>query len=559
MRVPLTFRPVHERVLRHALTRPDDVAIALGGHGVGYAELARQAAAVAAALTASGAAGRPVAVRMDPGPRQAAAVLGALSAGAHLLCLDPGAAGQRGAAVLEDLRPAWLLLDGVSGGAAEGDAARGGAAGGDAAERDDLADWYRRTLPGTVLDVAGLLGPAEAPTPTPADSSDSSVSPAASGVDPDDLMYVAYTSGSTGRPKGIPQTHRGFAQFVTWFAREFRIGPGARVAQWAAPGYDASLVEMFAPLVAGATLCPVPPKIRAHPERLADWLTAERVTHLQTVPSFARRLLEAIAAAGPEGRPPALGHLLLAGEPLTAELVGGLRAALPTTRLVNLYGPTESILATWHEVTETGEGRVPIGRPIPGRVVLVLDELDRHCPPGVTGELVIRSPYLTPGYAGAAAGERSAFRPPRGSARRGRYYRTGDRGRWTADGVLEFEGRRDFQVKFNGIRLELGDVEAALNAHESVAECAVVAVPGAHRQVASLAAYVVPRAPTAEATPAAWRAALRRWFGRAMPPVSFTVVGHLPRTAGGKVDRDRLRREREDRQAAQARPKGLIA
>ncbi|WP_169944051.1 amino acid adenylation domain-containing protein [Microbispora sp. H11081] len=551
MRVPLIFRPVHERVLGHALTRPDDIAIAVGDHGLSYAELARDAAAVAAALTAGGAAGRPVAVRMDPGPRQAAAVLGALSAGAHLLCLDPGAAGQRGAAVLDDLRPEWLLLDGAQGVHGEPTAS------GEAGTGDDLADWYRRASRGTVLDVASLLRQAE--TAAPVSTAPVSTGPGAHGASPDNLMYVAYTSGSTGRPKGIPQTHRGFAQFVTWFAREFRIGPGARVAQWAAPGYDASLVEMFAPLVAGATLCPVPPKLRANPERLAAWLVAEGVTHLQTVPSFARRLLEAITALGPDGRPPALGHLLLAGEPLTAELANGLRAALPGIRLINLYGPTESILATWHEVSRTVEGRVPIGRPIPGRVVLVLDELDRHCPPGVTGELVIRSPYLTPGYAGAAAGERSAFRPPRGPARRGRYYRTGDRGRWTADGVLEFEGRRDFQVKFNGIRLELGDVEAALNAHESVAECAVVAVPGAHRQVASLAAYVVPRATAAEATPAAWRAALRRWFGRAMPPVSFTVVGHLPRTAGGKVDRDRLRRERENRQAAEARPKGLIA
>ncbi|MCT9933174.1 AMP-binding protein [Planotetraspora sp. A-T 1434] len=523
-------RPVHELVRRRAGTCPDAVAVSQGGENVSYLELMRQGATVAAALKAAGdVEGRPVAVRLDPGPRQAAAVLGVLAAGAYLLCLDTGGAGGRGRAVLEDLRPAILVIDG--GGAQPG----GG--------EDDLVTWYRDTLNGSVLHMEDLLPSGEATHGSVAESWPPPA-PTAGGLD--DLMYVAYTSGSTGRPKGISQTHRTFAQFMSWFAEEFRIGPGCRVAQWAAPGYDASLVEMFAPLMSGATLCPVPSRIRANPEKIVDWLAAERITHLQTVPSFARRLLEGINGLGPAGGPYRLDHLLLAGEPLSGELVSGLRSALPAIRLVNLYGPTESILATWHEVGDTPSGdlrgRVPIGRPIPGREVLVLDELDRPCPDGVTGSLVIRSPYITPGYAGAAAGERAAFRPPTGSDDPCRYYRTGDRGRRNGDGLLEFEGRQDFQVKFNGIRLELGDVEAALAAHESVAECAVVAVSGRHRLVASLAAYVVPRKQAADgAAPAAWRAALRRWFGKAMPPVTFTTVSSLPRTAGGKIDRDRLR------------------
>ncbi|MFF0309705.1 amino acid adenylation domain-containing protein [Streptosporangium sp. NPDC004379] len=541
-----TGRPVHELVRRHARATPDAVAVTGEGRGVSYRDLLRRADAVAGVLRdAGGVRGLPVAVRMDPGPGLAAAALGVLAAGGHLLCLDTSEAGGRSRAVLEDLRPAFLLLDGA------------------APAGDDLLTWYRDALGGTVLDAGPSPGSAASPVPSPGTGGDvrtgadadlvageTPETADAAGGHPDGRaddrldgwMYVTYTSGSTGRPKGIPQTHRGFAQFMDWFAAEFRIGPGARVAQWAAPGYDASLVEMFAPLTSGATLCPVPAKLRANPEKLAAWLASEGVTHLQTVPSFARRLLEAVTAPG--ARPPAsLGCLLLAGEALTGELADGVRAALPAVRLVNLYGPTESILAAWHEVTGTEGDRVPIGRPIPGRDILVLDGRDRPCPDGAVGDLVVRSPYVTPGYVGAAAGDLSGFRPPPGAHGPDRFYRTGDRGRRTEDGLLEFHGRRDHQVKVNGVRLELGDVESALAAHDSVAECAVVAVPGRHRQVAGLAAYIVPRDPAAgDATPAAWRAALRRWFGRATPPVTFTVVGRLPRTAGGKADRDTLRR-----------------
>ncbi|MFC0863862.1 amino acid adenylation domain-containing protein [Sphaerimonospora cavernae] len=515
-------RPIHEVVLGHAVTGPDAEAVASDGVSVSYREFAGRATSVAAALTAAGGVeGMPVAVRMEPGPTQAAAVLGVLSAGACVLCLDTGEVGRRGRAVLEDLRPVRLLFDGR-------------------AAEDELVGWYREALGGSILDVGVAAGPGSSPHGTACEAARAPL-PGLAEADPDAWMYVTYTSGSTGRPKGIPQTRRGFTQFMSWFTEEFRIGPGARVAQWAAPGYDASLVEMFAPLLAGATLCPVSPRTRANPEKIVDWLAAERVTHLQTVPSFARQLLEVINRSEAAGRLPELDHLLLAGEPLTGDLANGLRAALPGTRLVNLYGPTESILATWHEVTGTVADRAPIGTPIPGREVLVLDELDRPCPVGTTGELVIHSPYITPGYVGAAAGERSAFEPPRGGGAAERFYRTGDLGRWNADGLLEFVGRRDLQVKFNGIRLELGDVEAVLTGHETVAECAVVAVPGRHRLVVSLAAFIVPRDSVSEGARAAWRTALRRWFGRAVPPVTFMTVGSLPRTPGGKVDRDRLR------------------
>jgi len=306
-------------------------------------------------------------------------------------------------------------------------------------------------------------------------------------------------------------------------------------------------VEIFSALVGGATVYPVPERIRANPEKIADWLGAERITLFQTVPSFARELGRAITAQDATASLAALDHLLLAGEALPGELAGALRDVLPGVQIINLYGPTESILATWYEITGPVRGPVPIGRPIPGRQVLVVDAWDRPCPAGTVGQLVIRSPYIQAGYVGAAAGERTAFRPVAGlddyGVAAGTSYRTGDFARRRWDGELEFRGRGDFQVKFHGTRVELTDVEATLLTHESVAECAVIGVPNADGLVTRLVAYVVPRRDAegrAVADVDVWRAHLRNWFGRSKLPVMFKTVLGLPRNLGGKVDRQRL-------------------
>ncbi|QVJ02383.1 AMP-binding protein [Nocardiopsis eucommiae] len=480
---------MHAAFLERARLAPEATAMSWDGTNLTYRELARRADRVTAALLESGdVAGLPVAVRMAPGPGQVAALLGVLGAGAHLLCLGTGDTGSRGRESLSELRPVHLLQEGGT--------------------EDALTRWYRSELGGRVVDTdvlpTGVEAPERAPRP------------------PAGLAYVAYTSGTTGRPKGIPQTDAALSQFVRWFATRFGVGPGSRVAQWAAPGYDAALVEVFAALTSGATLCPVPERTRTHPARLAAWLATERITLFQTVPSFARELTRVVARPGAGGIPE-LRHLLMAGETLPGELVADLQAALPATRLVNLYGPTESILATFHEISGPVRGHVPIGAPVPGRRILVVDEQDRRCPTGVTGHLVIHSPFVTPGRVGDGGGDAPEFRPLAGHGEalsgEGRYYRTGDLARVRWDGLLEFRGRGDSQIKFFGTRVELTEIETALSADASVSECAAVALPEADGLAGRLIVFVVP-APGSpeEGGPRSWLALLRRRFGASMPP-----------------------------------------
>ncbi|MDG4758546.1 AMP-binding protein [Micromonospora sp. WMMD710] len=507
--------PVYESVTRHAGRMPQAIAVAGGNDRWTYDELERRSAALAAYLSTLPVDGAPVAVRMEPGPWQLAASLGVLRAGGHLVWFGAGDAGERGRAVLAELRPACLLRVGED-------------------PADELTRWFRDDLDGRVIDVT-------APGPAPGGASVPAVHDPGSRT-----AYIAYTSGSTGRPKGIAQTHRALAQFVGWMAETLELAPGARVAQWVTPEHDPSICEVFATLVGGGTLHPVPDRIRVHPEKLADWLVRERITFLQTVPSFARELLAVIAAREPADRPTGLSRLVLMGEALSGPLVDGFRRALPDTRLANIYGPTETIAATWHDITGPVPGTVPIGRPIPGRQVLVLDEAGRPCPTGVTGEIVVRSRHVCDGYVGGG-GTGSAFQAPAGHPDDGtglRWYHTGDLARRRWDGLLEFRGRRDQQVKLLGTRVELTDVEAALVAHDGVAECVVVPVTDRDGLVVRLAAYVVPRrGPDGGPLSGAgeWRTHLRRRFGTAMVLVSFeSMPGRLPRTAAGKVDRRRL-------------------
>ncbi|HST57606.1 MAG TPA: amino acid adenylation domain-containing protein, partial [Longimicrobium sp.] len=355
----------------------------------------------------------------------------------------------------------------------------------------------------------------------------------AGGAGPDSLAYVIYTSGSTGRPKGVMNAHRGVVNRLVWMQAEYRIGAADVVLQKTPFGFDVSVWEFFWPLQQGATLVMARPDGHRDPAYLQEVIEKRGVTTLHFVPSMLQPFVETADPA----RCGSLLRVVCSGEALPPALVQRFYERFPApVQLHNLYGPTEAAVdvSYWACAREDAAGVVPIGRPVWNTRLYVLDAALEPVPVGVPGELYIGGVQVARGYQGRAAMTAERFVPDPFYARGGaRLYRTGDRARWRADGAIEYLGRLDFQVKIRGFRIELGEIESVLRAHESVADCVVVARADAGEQ--RLVAYVVGDVETE-----ALRAHVRRSLPEYMLPSAFVLLDALPLTANGKLDRKGL-------------------
>ncbi|MEU9670904.1 amino acid adenylation domain-containing protein [Streptomyces bobili] len=337
-------------------------------------------------------------------------------------------------------------------------------------------------------------------------------------VDARHPAYVIYTSGSTGRPKGVVVSHSGVSGLVAAQVDHLGVAPGSRVLQFASPSFDASFWDLCSAVLTGAAL------VLAPSEAPLEALTDRRldVTHVTLPPS---------ALAAVESADVTAATLVVAGEACAPELVA--RWA-PGRRMINAYGPTETtVCATMSDPLSPGPGVPPIGRPVAGFRVYVLDERLRVVPPGVAGELYVAGPGLARGYLnrpGLTAGRFVAC--PFGPAG-ARMYRTGDVARRRTDGELEYVGRADDQVKVRGFRVELGEVEAALAEHPAVAQAAVLARDD------RLIGYVAAR-PDVAVRSAELAAHLRDRLPDYLVPGAFVLLDVLPLTPNGKLDRAAL-------------------
>ena len=352
---------------------------------------------------------------------------------------------------------------------------------------------------------------------------------------PEHLAYMIYTSGSTGTPKGAANTHDGLHNRLGWMQDAYRLTNEDVVLQKTPFSFDVSVWEFFWPLVTGARLVLAAPGAHRDPALLVETIRRQGVTTLHFVPSMLQVFLAHEGAQHCQG----IRRLICSGEALAAETRDQASKLLPGARLENLYGPTEAAIdVTYWGCRDDGSTDVPIGRPIWNTQAYVLDSGLQPVPAGVTGELYIAGAGLARGYLGRAGltGERFVA-DPYGSAG-SRMYRTGDLARWRADGVLEFLGRADAQVKLRGFRIEPGEIEAVLVRHAGIAQAAVVAredTPGNKR----LVAYVVAageQAPDASALRAHVAASLPDY----MVPAAFVVLERLPLTPNGKLDRRAL-------------------
>jgi len=478
--------PIHLRVPRAS---PGATAL-VGPHGqtLSYEELDARAERVARNLRQLGAGrDRLVGVCIHRSTDMVVALLGVLKAGAAYLPLDPAYPAERLAYIVGDAAPIAILNTG-----------------------SDPIPAPRTPR----LDVTRL---AEAPD-----------APAGEAVQLDDLAYVIYTSGSTGTPKGVLATHRNLLNVAEWYTEAFGLTARDRTAQVASIAFDASVVEIWPTLASGATLHLAPPELSTAPTGLARWLV-ERDICITFLPTVVAE--EMVAMPWPSAC--ALRIVFTGGDRLHAIPPAGL-----PFRLVNIYGPTETTVLATAGVVEPGyrHGLPSIGRPIANARVYILDRQRRPVIPGVIGELYIGGTGVTRGYLNRPELNAERFVPdPFSGDPDARMYASGDFARFLPDGTIAFHGRADRQVQIRGVRVELGEIEAALAQHPAVTAAAVLSEAQRQNGDVRLIAFAASTAPTPPA-PTTLAAFLATKLPAAMLPVRIFVVEALPLTPNGKVD-----------------------
>jgi amino acid adenylation domain-containing protein len=492
--LPLPATTVPGEFAARVREAPGAVALVAGGQVIRYAELDRRANRLAHLLIAAGAGpGERVAFCLHRDADLITAVLAVLKAGAAYLPLDPGYPPARLAAVLDDARPVAVLC------------------------HADLAALLPHGHALLVLDeLAGQLASQPDTDPEPA-------------ISPSDVAYVLYTSGTTGRPKGVLIEHHSVIGFVRAARELFELSPADRVLGYASATFDVSVGEYFNALLTGARLVLAGDEERLSIPRLQELIETAGVT-VTDLPPAVMALLE------PE-RFAALRIVFAGGEAFPGELVNRWN---PGRRFFNGYGPTEcTVTMIVYECGGAWAGSPPIGLPIAGHVALVLDGGLEPVPYGVAGELVIGGEGLTRGYLNAPELTDEKIVPDRfGCTGDGRLYRTGDLVRRQRDGNIVFIGRIDQQVKIRGLRIEPGDVEAALATCPGTGSVAVIpwTDPGGERHLVAYVSWL--------AGPGVTAAALREHLTRLLPmymvPSYYVVLDALPLTVSGKIDHARL-------------------
>lgn len=509
-----------ERVLDQVAAGPDRVAVAGEDGELTYAELAELAATTGAAVAATVRPGAAVAILAARTRELPALMLGVLTAGARWAVLDAALPPARLAAQARSVGArALIACPGVPVPPELAWLPRAGEAG----PHDATPDGPPEATPaGGAIGLAGSASREGAPAGGPE---------GCQAVPPERRGYLSFTSGTTGEPKPVRAAERPLARFLSWYTAEFALTAQDRFALLAGLAHDPLLRDVFTPLVLGARLC-VPGQDRVRdPARLASWLREHRVTVAHLTPQLATL----IAAAGAEL--PDLRLVLFGGDRLTYADVARFRAVAPAARLVNTYGTTETPqVQSVHEITGEPAGTgdpVPVGRGVAGTELLVLDAGGNPAAAGELGEVVVRSRRLAQAYLDEELTRRRFTREPDGETAR---YRTGDLGRYDAEGRLVLAGRADGQVKIRGYRVELGEIEAVLVAHPGVRAAAAKVAEQSGGAV--LHAYAVPRSAAVQP------GELRRHLAAGLPdhavPTEVVLLPALPLTPNGKVDRARL-------------------
>jgi amino acid adenylation domain-containing protein len=352
--------------------------------------------------------------------------------------------------------------------------------------------------------------------------------------------YIYFTSGSTGTPKCVLGRQKSLAHFIHWEIKEFGVNEGFNVSQFTPPAFDPFLRDIFLPLMAGAACCIPSHDTLMNMRKLIRWIDENNITLIHTVPSLFKKLADQIQDSTCFQN---LKYILLAGELLRGRDISRfIEIFNHRIQLVNVYGPTETTLAKlFYPIKPEDMNRtiIPVGKPIDGAQVLILDYKKQKCRKGKKGEIYIRTPFISSGYYNDPGLTKKVFiKNPYGKHPKDIIYKTGDLGRLLPDGNIELSGRVDSQVKVRGIRIELGEIENQLLKYDDVKE-AVVTAKDDENGNKYLCAYVVSAPGKKLETPV-----LRRYLYSHLPdymvPSYFVFLEKIPLSSNGKIDRTRL-------------------
>ncbi len=491
-------RCLHELIEEQVRRAPDARALSYESASWTYAELNHRANRLARWLRAAGVGPNVfVGVYMERSLEMVASLVAILKAGGAYVPIDPEYPKDRVAYMLRDASTDVLLT------------------------QSRFAE--------TVEHAGTLLAVDTAWDTLPADGSDLELL-----TRPSDLAYMIYTSGSTGNPKGARNAHSGIVNRLWWMQSEYRLDESDRVLQKTPFSFDVSVWEFFWPLFTGAELVVAKPGGHRDPAYLAELIVEKAITTIHFVPSMLRIFVSEPTSASCRS----LRRVICSGEALPPDLAEEFLGR-SSSELHNLYGPTECAVDVTYWQCERGAPTVPIGRPIANVAMYVLDEHLEPVPVGVIGEIFIGGVGVGLGYHRRPELTAEKFIPDPFSARpAARLYRTGDHGRFRADGALEYIGRMDGQVKVRGFRIELGEIEAALRACDGVNDVTVLVredTPGDKRIVA----YAVP-AKGATLVAETLKGTIKEHLPEYMVPNAFVFLDALPLSPSGKVDRKAL-------------------
>ncbi|MDV3438226.1 non-ribosomal peptide synthase/polyketide synthase [Pseudomonas otitidis] len=488
---------VHQLFEQRALSQPNAPALTFAGRTLSYAELNAEANRLAHHLRSLGVGPDVlVGIAAERSVEMVVGLMAILKAGGAYVPLDPEYPQDRLAYMFEDSGIALLLTQSHL--------------------RDGLP--IPAGLPVLELDRPAAWASASDANPEVP-------------LHPENLAYVIYTSGSTGKPKGAGNRHIALHNRLAWMQEAYQLSAEDSVLQKTPFSFDVSVWEFFWPLMEGARLVMALPGDHRDPARLVQLITEEGISTLHFVPS----MLQAFVGEESAARCTSLRRIVCSGEALPVELQRQTLALLPQAGLYNLYGPTEAAIDVTHwTCIEEGKDAVPIGQPIANLQTYVLDAELNPVSPGVTGELYLGGIGLARGYHRRPALTAERFvTSPFGEGER--LYRTGDLARQREDGVIEYAGRIDHQVKIRGLRIELGEIEARLQEQDAVREAVVVAADGPSGK--QLVAYLVPeQADALDAIKAHLAAVLPDY----MVPSQWVLLERMPLSPNGKLDRKAL-------------------